>query len=515
MPTYIYARVSTTGQREEGYSLSAQVQRCRRLAEDRGLVLGTETNCDEPGVFVDASSAWKVPLGTRAGGSAMLSLLKRGDTVIMYDIIRGFRSLLDFSKSVMGWVSGGIGILFVAYPHLDLTTANGRLTASVMAAYGEWKSAITSERQKEFNAARKSGLIESLPKEGKKKRLQATPESRAIVQLLRPAPVYESRTPKPEHAAVFGYVRVSTAKQSVESQVGPVQRHMDELGLIDGGMIRDKGVSALKVNFRDRPGARELLDKLTVGDHVVFLRPARAFRSVKDMVNTIDLIHSMGVTVHIAEGSMKSGDINFQLCMQIMTLMAQIESEENSRRVRDAQDWMWENGLVPTSRSNLPPWLRVVQIDEKFRHIIPDEDYLADCRIVSEIRERGLSFCKVCEEMDKIVAFRECRFPLTPGGMQVSVARQRLIRDCSSRPFHREMQRPFIQRIELAEEKNTLVKPKYTIDQIKDMRKHYGNYLRYEELLQENRMPGKALEQIVSGQEATPRTRQDLTEVSR
>lgn len=483
MTVYVYCRVSTGKQEQNGHSLKSQARLCLELARSLPDKLGTATNCDEPGVFCDASSAFKTPLGQRAGGKLMLSLLAPGDTIVMYDIIRGWRSTIDFASNINSWIATGISLRFVAYPSLDLGTANGRLTASVIAAYGEWKSAITSERMREYRAAREKGLIDR-PERTQGLIWSSSVEMQAISEVLRPARAVQAESN--EGSRVIGYVRVSTDDQSVESQIGPIESYIESLPYESAGIVEDQGVSALKVNFADRPGARQLLEWIQRGDHLVVLRPARAFRTVRDMIHTIDMLHEMGVTVHIAEGSMKSGDPNFQLCMQIMTLMAQIESEENSRRVKDANEWMWENGFVPRGSASLPRWVKTVQISEKYRHCIPDEDYIEDCRYVRERREQKVSYPKICIELDKIVAERECRFPVSPGGAEPTVALNRYRTRCDRTPFHQIRQRPFVERIEKAMDLGRFVLPFYTIQNVKQMSGHLDSYQRYIEILNRN-----------------------------
>jgi DNA invertase Pin-like site-specific DNA recombinase len=498
MTAYAYVRVSKGEQKRNGHSLEAQAEACLALIEQSGLTRGTETNCDEPGVFTDASSAYKIPLSHRAGGKLLLSNLKSGDTVVMYAIDRGWRCLWECAQHIERWVGLGIKIKFVAYP-LDLSTANGRLTAHVMAAYAQWKSEICGERSREFFAAKKNGLISEAPSP-RSRQLVSTPELTAVSQILRPAldPIEDEI-----EGNIYGYIRVSTDDQTVESQIGPVQRYMDSLQSegTSGEMIRDEGVSALKVNFADRPGAAALLAKLQPGDRIVFLRPARAFRSLRDMVNTVDMIHALGVTIHLAEGGMKSGDVSFQMSMQIMVLMAQIESEENSRRVRDTSKWMWQNGFVPTASCNLPPWLQFVNINEKYRHIVPVDQYIDDCKFAVDLLAAGQKQAVVCKLLEERIAEREHRLPMPASGMDPKLALDRFYKRCPKTPFHRTLQQPWIDRALVAREQKKLVNPMYRRQNVAMMPGHLLDYERYLQLLEDGGVKevAKVLQPDISG----------------
>ena len=259
------------------------------------------------------------------------------------------------------------------------------------------------------------------------------------------------------------------------------------------GIFSDEGVSALKVNFRDREQARELLGELRSGDHIVFLRPARAFRSVKDMVNTIDMLHEIGITVHLAEGGMKSGDMNFTMCMQIMVLMAQIESEENSRRVKDAHAFLKENGLPSCiQKQNLAPWLRVVRIDANHRTVLPNEDYLADAQMAKAFFESGMGLIEVAKRVEEFIAWRECRFPVPVFGMDPTIAQHRSRRQMLGNPFARKMQSRFRDQIDRAVTHKKDVMPKYSLSQVKRMRSDLKKYERYLEILNRDGVEGTA-----------------------
>ena len=84
----IYTRVSTDEQAEKGYSISTQLDRCRRYAEKIGYQIIDEPTDDISGM---------VNLNDRPGGKRLLSLIESGDVevVIVYRLDRLSRDLVE------------------------------------------------------------------------------------------------------------------------------------------------------------------------------------------------------------------------------------------------------------------------------------------------------------------------------------------------------------------------------------------------------------------------------------
>lgn len=528
MTAWIYCRVSTGEQARNGTSLQYQAEQAVRFIDSRpdlDLTLGSATNCGEPGVFVDESSAYRTPLANRAGGRQLLSNLQRGDTVIFYDISRGWRSLLDFSKNVRQWIEWGIRIVFIAYPTLDLGTANGRLTASVIAAYAEWKSAISSERQKEIRALREENQKknkgpgqdlapawkkqpepnpESEPKPEQSQKRKSTNRSavllqdRSVEQLAIASVLSESRLASlvkskskddpDKPCSVYGYVRVSTVSQSLDSQIRPVELYVDRLAsalnAAESDIITDHGVSALKTPFLGRPGGSHAASLLKRGDHIVFLRPDRAFRSVRDMLETIDTLSDRGVTIHLAESGIRSGDMSFQMMMQIMTLISQIESEENSRRVRDAGAWMLANGFI-NHQTGATKWITRISIDGVRHSFIPNMKYISDCRKIIRMVSSGMSKREAFRRMELVCAARENRPVLPDSGASRAwlMARWRQKKDVIGRRWEQIMRQPG--------HPDDMLFPTYRVVDFKKMVKAVSQYRAYLNVVRNGGRPGE------------------------
>ena len=99
----LYARVSSKEQREEGYSVEAQVRLLREYASKQGFVIAAE--------FIDVESASK---SGRTGFNAMLACLKKQPAcrvILVEKTDRLYRNLKDYATlDVKDWgVSHSLG----------------------------------------------------------------------------------------------------------------------------------------------------------------------------------------------------------------------------------------------------------------------------------------------------------------------------------------------------------------------------------------------------------------------
>jgi len=76
----------------------------------------------------------------------MLAELQPGDIIVITELSRLSRSLLDTLEISNIIRQKGAGIKSLKEGELDTTTANGRLQFSIMAVLAEWQRNITSEQ---------------------------------------------------------------------------------------------------------------------------------------------------------------------------------------------------------------------------------------------------------------------------------------------------------------------------------------------------------------------------------
>ena len=86
---------------------------------------------------------------------------------------------------------------------------------------------------------------------------------------------------------IYGYVRVSTQDQSVESQKNSISRYCIEHKLMVDEWIELEMSSRKSTTLRR---IDELLDKLSPGDVIIASELSRLGRSIKETLNTIETI---------------------------------------------------------------------------------------------------------------------------------------------------------------------------------------------------------------------------------
>lgn len=337
---FAYCRVSARYSADSGLSVQAQIDEIMSAAwhegewfeESCGL---TSKNLPSPTGFAidNAVSAWKVPFASRPGGKWICERVKPGDHIYFYSIDRGFRSLVDFSKLLPHWIEMGVNVHFVT-EQFSLDTANGRLLANVIAAFAQWKSEMQSERAKEIAYMRKCR-----GKAPKKEKFEWEPGAK----------VYDDKSssvPEPKSGRVFPYLRVSHVYSaqsglSIEAQKKSTSDFTDSLlkkrpELSYGGRFIDEAVSAYSHDLRSRPSGKALNDTLQSGDHVVFHKPDRAFRSMKDMVLTVEDWMNRGITMHFVDTRLDSSSHSGKMFLRMLCMMAEWESDMISQRTKAA-----------------------------------------------------------------------------------------------------------------------------------------------------------------------------------
>lgn len=132
----IYARLSVAA--EESVSIERQLEACRKYAEARGwevVLVATD----------DGVSATKKRPEDRDGWSEVLVSAPRVDVVIVWKVDRLSRRVLDFLHADASLQEAGAGLVAVEDP-IDMTTAQGRAFATMLAVFGEMEAAAISAR---------------------------------------------------------------------------------------------------------------------------------------------------------------------------------------------------------------------------------------------------------------------------------------------------------------------------------------------------------------------------------
>jgi len=150
LKAYGYLRCSHADSEQSGLGLAAQQDRVRAYYDLLKMRLAQQgVELEWGGLLIDkVVSAWNKPLLKRPQGIELHRLLEAGDHVLFARLDRGFRNVKDFCTVVPFWAERGVVCHFVDQM-LDMSTANGRFMAQVLAAIAEWESSIKSERIRE------------------------------------------------------------------------------------------------------------------------------------------------------------------------------------------------------------------------------------------------------------------------------------------------------------------------------------------------------------------------------
>lgn len=141
----LYARLSVTT--EESVSIERQLEASRKLAQARGW--------EVIGEFVDEGvSATKVKPSERAGWRRLIAAEHKYDAVIVWKVDRLARRVMDFLQADEVLQARGAGLLAVE-DSIDMTSAQGRAFATMLAVFAEMEAAAISAR---VTAARRALL---------------------------------------------------------------------------------------------------------------------------------------------------------------------------------------------------------------------------------------------------------------------------------------------------------------------------------------------------------------------
>ena len=193
-------------------------------------------------------------------------------------------------------------------------------------------------------------------------------------------------------ANIFGYGRHSTAHQSLTEDA---QRHKVE-GYIRHALadhtycewIYDSAVSGSKPMF-ERDQGRRLWALAQPGDHIVWAKLDRAFRSVVDGASTLAMLAHKGVFVHSLDLGLDTSTPIGRCVCSVMLAFAELEREYASERTAAALRHK-KNAGKPHNRTAPMGWKKVGA--KKLSYYAQDLHERAAAEYIGKLRELGLSY---------------------------------------------------------------------------------------------------------------------------
>lgn len=218
----------------------------------------------------------------------------------------------------------------------------------------------------------------------------------------------------------IGYARVSTQEQahggvSLDAQVQKIRLYCElhEIDLVD--VIVDAGVSAKTVQ---RPGLQACLSALKRGDvdGLVIAKLDRLTRSVRDLSVLIDQVFQKAA-LHSVADAIDTGTAAGRLVLHVLGSVAQWERETVGERTKDALRHKAEKGE------------RVGQVPFGFAaeggKLVPHEGEQKALAIIAELREQGMSYRAIANELQSRGVLNKAGRPSWAGPMVHRIVHRR------------------------------------------------------------------------------------------
>lgn len=182
---------------------------------------------------------------------------------------------------------------------------------------------------------------------------------------------------------IYGYARVSRVEQSLDAQLLKLQQYgCDKI-------ITDYGISGAKF---ERDGLEEVLSLLGGGDSLVVVKLDRLGRSLKHLIETIDVINNKGASfVSLTEG-MNTKTSTGRLLFNIFGAIAEFERDLIRERTIAGLEAARANGTLLGRRKKLNP--SQVDLAKKLR----DEGHTVQY-ICNILRISPKTFYNYCDEI--------------------------------------------------------------------------------------------------------------------
>lgn len=164
---------------------------------------------------------------------------------------------------------------------------------------------------------------------------------------------------------IIGYARVSTDDQNLDAQT-------DALEAAGTGKLFADRISGSK---RERPELDRMLDQLRDGDVVIVTKYDRLARSLKDLLEIVEVIRERGAGFRSLAEDIDTTTPAGRLVFHVFASIAQFERERISERTREGLESARKRGRI----GGRPPALLPAQKDEVRR--MRDQEH----RAVSEI----------------------------------------------------------------------------------------------------------------------------------
>ena len=134
----------------------------------------------------------------------------------------------------------------------------------------------------------------------------------------------------------LGYARVSTESQNLDRQLDALKKYGVDI-------IFNEKMSGTK---RDRPELKKMLERMTIGDSVIIESLSRLGRSVKDLMELIELFNKKGVNLISLKESIDTNTSTGKLLIVLLSGIAQFERDVIADRTKEGLNSARARGRV-------------------------------------------------------------------------------------------------------------------------------------------------------------------------
>lgn len=201
-------------------------------------------------------------------------------------------------------------------------------------------------------------------------------------------------------STAYGYGRISTDEEmqvyspSVQRIIAReyFDRKLAPQGMQWGEMFFDSDISGGSPML-ERQAGRALGLAVERGDHIIFPKLDRAFRSDTDGVIMAEVMRSRGVALHYLDMNIDTSTPEGQMQFHMLLMFAQYERQRISTRIRDAKRYRKQLELPTNGKAPLG-WK--VQGHKQNAVYVQDEDERRTCLYIVQLRdEERLSFQEI------------------------------------------------------------------------------------------------------------------------
>jgi len=235
---------------------------------------------------------------------------------------------------------------------------------------------------------------------------------------------------------VYAYGRASTGRQTLteshQRQVCEefIGRTLTPNGVTYGGWLYDNATSGSKPMF-ERDKGRELWALVQPGDKIVWAKLDRAFRSVVDAAQTMQLLTAKDVSFNSLDLGLDTGTPIGRCVFTILTAFAELEVEFIRQRTRD--------GLAAKRREGKPygkhapiGWAKRGKGSASY--YVPDDEERAQVSAMMNMRRQGHSLEAITLAMRRTVRTSGKHWNINSVSRALQAATARFAKDFGGRP---------------------------------------------------------------------------------